>query len=243
VSSNPIYKSRLLSGLTEHQLSILPSLFSINPTLGKTLVERRLHRVLSLPYEVLSDVVLGQPRTYHRDSPPGLSQDSMSQYNVSDLKRIDDLLAYVDVERYGVVFLSRVILSRATKHNIASIMLHLTSPPSHVGWGPGNHNDITTNVLEHYKKHIVDNSDERQQWEKIIGHVPSLEEYRDYPRYDVLERVVVHSNGQWLYVSGFMPDGHIFVVCRYHNSTLGISSCYYVESGEKEGRYRDRCLI
>lgn len=107
-----------------------------------------------------------------------------------------------------------------------------------VGWGPGNYDNPKLNLLHHYRKHILDSDAERERWKDILP-ILSEESYRDYAinSFYKMQRVVIHSNGKTVYLSGFYEN--VFIIGRYHEGIFGLSSCYYVELGEKEGRYKD----
>lgn len=105
-----------------------------------------------------------------------------------------------------------------------------------IKWGNGNHKDPYINLIEHYKKHVKCET-EGVYWEGI-----GLEEYRDFPllHFYEMENVFVHSHGGFVHLSGFY--GNVFIVGRYEGNEFGISSCYYVESGRKEGRESGKCI-
>ena len=108
-----------------------------------------------------------------------------------------------------------------------------------IKWGPGNHKNIAININEHFKKHVL--SEEGKYWFKILDKI----DYTSYQKYAIdsfykMKKVIIHTNGVDVYLSGFY--GNIFIIGRYDNNIFGISSCYYVESGEKLGRYKGLCL-
>jgi hypothetical protein len=107
-----------------------------------------------------------------------------------------------------------------------------------VQWGPGNNKTKKENVYKHYLKHAL--SDENQFWELILNDI-NCESYMKYTIgiFYKLSRVLIHTNGTNVYMSGFYNN--VFVVGRYEGDVFGISSCYYIESGEKLGRWKNVC--
>ena len=104
---------------------------------------------------------------------------------------------------------------------------------------PGNHKNITDNICAHFKKHVL--SDESKYWKKILDNISC----RSYIKYAIdsfykMKNKIIHTNGFDVYLSGF--HGNVFIIGRYNDDKFGISSCYYVKSGKKLGRYEGLCL-
>lgn len=154
-------------------------------------------------------------------------------YEKKDLSKLNKVLVIIE-DNYRI--LERVDYRSITKHNISDIKLFLRDEELFVNhqleikWGPGNHADIATNVSEHYLKHK-----DEFTWN-------SIKEYQNYPikYFYQMKDVCVHSNGVHTYLSGFYNN--VFIIGRYHQDIFGISSCYYVESGSKPGRYNNLCF-
>jgi len=109
-----------------------------------------------------------------------------------------------------------------------------------IRWGPGNHKTIKKNVNAHYVKHPLSNN-EKEHWKYILGNVNQ----HTYELYAInsfykLKNVIVHTDGVNVFLSGFYNN--VFIIGRYCDAVFGISSCYYVESGEKLGRYSGKCF-
>ena len=108
-----------------------------------------------------------------------------------------------------------------------------------IGWGPGNHKDVSTNIKEHYFKHVLSDV-EKEKW-NLLG-INNYETYKNYAisKFYEMKNIIVHTDGNKVYMSGFY--GNVFIIGRYHDDTFGISSCYYVESGRKLGREHNACF-
>ncbi len=158
------------------------------------------------------------------------------QYDIIELEKIITLLPY---SSDLLQILPLCNLQKINKHNVCDIVRYyhefsnLRSGP--VQWGPGNHIDIGTNIQEHYIKHVLSKDED---W----NFISSVKEYQEEAQnmFCKMERIVIHSNGKSTYMSGFYNK--YFIVGRYHQGIFGISSCYYVSSGEKLGRYTDQCV-
>lgn len=168
----------------------------------------------------------------------------ISKYDKNELVKLNKFTGLIGKDDI-VELLSRIPINRLTVYNVKDLLLYthqsvdLTTGKIHISWGPGNHSSIDENIMEHYNKHVL--SDEGVYWNNILNHM-SCESYRDYAveSFYKMKRVIIHSNGKNTYMSGFREN--IFVVGRYHEGIFGISSCYYVEGGEKMGRYNDMCF-
>lgn len=104
-----------------------------------------------------------------------------------------------------------------------------------IEWGPGNNGNPHNNMIKHKVKHLL-------ELQELLSSGKHIEEYIKYA-VDVfyyMTDVIVHSNGRGSYMSGFFEK--MFIVGRYEGEVFGISSCYLVESGIKEGRLKDECF-
>lgn len=133
---------------------------------------------------------------------------------------------------------------KVTKHNVKYLQrfseeVHLLLNGD-VGWGSGNHGSAEENIKEHFNKHVLC-SIEGIFWGK--QGIISADDYAAYAvkMFRCMERVLVHTNGSGVYLSGFADK--VFIVGRYDGQyQFGISSCYYVEEGNKPGRESGLCF-
>lgn len=221
VYENHKYKNSIIQKLSiqnANNITAFITLFNISKDIGVYIVTKRLWRLFRLPSEIIV------------------------KYNTKELHQVDMLLEFVSYELLVPVVL-KCNLDKITKYNIHDVIRYFNDYDrfmnDDVEWGPGNHNDIDANITEHYIKHVLSN--EGRHWKSLLSDM-SEQSYKDYARnmFKRMERVVVHSNGRHTYMSGFY--GKIFIVGRYHEGVFGISSCYYVNDGEKPGRYIDACV-
>lgn len=130
-----------------------------------------------------------------------------------------------------------------TEYNVYKLSLYLKDINKfsnlNIKWGPGNHKDVNNNINEHFNKHVL--SDEGKHWSKILEsrNSKSYEQYA-IKSFNKMKNIIIHTDGVNVYLSGFYNN--IFIIGRYDNNTLGISSCYHVKTGEKSGRYKGLCL-
>lgn len=211
---NHQHKNILLSHLSQSQITIFLTLLNYDPEKAIHLFKKKM--LIDLPLTICQ------------------------QYNIKELEKIYMLSLYSPDLSQILPFCN---LQKLTKHNVADIVRYYYEYNklriNVVEWGPGNHIDINTNIEEHYIKHVLSNdSNESIYWR----HISSFEEYKIEAQnmFQNMERVVIHSNGKLTYMSGFHKK--YFIVGRYHHGVFGISSCYYVPSGEKLGRYIDQCI-
>ena len=169
--------------------------------------------------------------------------DIAMKHSIHDYERILFLSSLVGIISSTQLFSK---CNNVTKKNICDLLKYLDNEQKFllheipISWGPGNHGDIDINIREHHKKHVIDDKKESQEWGKF--GVKTLQEYKDYAvnNFYLMSNVIVHTDGCYVYLSGFY--GNVFIVGRYDNDVFGISSSYYVESGEKPGRYKCKCF-
>jgi len=138
-----------------------------------------------------------------------------------------------------------------TKYNANDILKFIHDKENFINkkikieWGPGNHKDPKLNLIEHYQKHVLSKEtvpfNELAHWKSLLTD-PTCESYGKYAieSFYKMQNVIVHSNGTHVYLSGFY--GTVFIIGRYNGDVFGISSCYVVESGEKNGRFKYKCF-
>ena len=218
VYENHKYKNSIMKNLSSKNIKGFIRLFNVNKCIAIYILTKRLFKLLQLP----CDLIL--------------------KYDTKDLCKVNMLLEFMSVDLL-IAFLPRCNLERITKHNIRDVIRYYNDYQQIMNttsqWGPGNHSNIDENITQHYIKHVL--SDEGRYWESLLSDM-SEESYKDYAQnmFKRMERVVIHSNGRQTYMSGFY--GKVFIVGRYNEGVFGISSCYYVNNGEKPGRYIDTCI-
>lgn len=220
VYENHIYKDKLLHNLTYNELISFIRLFRNNKKKAEYILNRRLRCLLQLP---LVDVLVA--------------------YSVRELGKLAKLTIKLSLDNI-ITMLSYVELDKLTIYNVEQIYMYVTNyllfanKKVNIVWGPGNHPDPATNIKEHYAKHVL-SSDEGKYWSSVITDCKSYEQYAINSFYH-MKNVIIHTNGRNVYISGFYNN--VFIVGRYHKNVFGISSCYYVESGEKPGRKENLCF-
>lgn len=206
----------MVSSVPKNKLLNLDRLFDFSRDLFEVILRRRLYSLLDIPFELLND------------------------RKISALNKIDSFLRSENITTDDMItVLTKCDLSKVTTYNISDVVKYLNDQPkwskNKIKWGAGNNSDVDSNIQQHYFKHVL--SDEGKFWHKL--GVITLNDYLQYPldNFGRMKKVLVHSNGVSTYLSGFVD--HIFIIGRYDKNDFGISSCYYVESGEKPGRYSD----
>lgn len=220
VRQNHKHKNALILSLSTNQLSIFISWFEIDSDKATYILNKRLGKLFDLPVTLLN------------------------QYEKRYFRQIYMLFDYISKEEI-ITILPYCNLDKITKYNIRDVIRYfldydnLRNGIISIEWGPGNHKSIDINIKEHYIKHIL--SEEGIHWKDRL-HEITVNEYKNYAQnmFTKMDRVVIHSNGKSTYMSGFYEN--IFIIGRYHDGIFGISSCYYVQEGEKFGRYVDQCL-
>jgi len=217
VNSNQIYHTILLQKLTQHQITSLTNLFHTNVTLAQYILSKKFYNTLHLPY-------LTCP--------------------LHHLSRINSLLDVISATDLALL-LSHIqnphLITFQNYKDILRFIALKTAFESHsypICWGTGNHTNSSTNVEEHYKKHVLD-EEEGVHWR----FVKSVADYQAFAvnNFYKMKDVYIHSHGKFVYLSGF--HGNVFVVGRFDGDVFGISSCYYVETGRKEGREKGSCMV
>ena len=187
-------------------------------------------------------------------------------YTVSELIKLNKIVLNNKLSLELVIkIFDRFKTINITEYNVNKLSLYLRDINKfnklNIKWGPGNHKSITNNINEHFNKHVL--SEEGEHWHKILNKMNckstnsanknccildkgnlkvSLKSYEKYAidSFNKMKNVIIHTDGVNVHLSGFYNN--IFIIGRYDNETFGISSCYYVETGEKSGRYKGLCL-
>ena len=165
---------------------------------------------------------------------------SLDGYSIRELSKISRLLDRVSVNVLECV-LSVVPLVKLTKYNIIDLHKYVRDSKAYIcgaicmSWGPGNNGNAIQNMIGHRVKHETE----------LAEMLASGRTAEDYIAYTVdvfyyMRDVCVHTNGRGSYMSGFFDD--MFIVGRYDGEQFGISSCYRVHTGIKEGRLKDLCF-
>lgn len=213
---NPQYKNHILKTLNELQYFNFLMLFFKNRILAEFIFCKKLYHVLYL---------------------------TNIDYTQDELIKINKLLNIsLKLLKLSDIF-HKIHYPYVNKHNIHNLLLLINDfhgkKNTCIAWGPGNHENPIVNVKAHYHKHIL--SDEGVYWKDLLTDF-TLDHYKNYAidSFYKMEKVIVHTNGKHIYLSGFY--GNVFIVGRYHENIFGISSCYYVINGEKAGRYKNKCF-
>lgn len=93
-------------------------------------------------------------------------------------------------------------------------------------WGPGNNKTPEINLLNHYKKHVLNSKDEN--WSKYINDNPTCEQYGKFAidTSRCIKNKIIHTNGINVYLSGLYNK--VLIIGRLDDDHLGISSCYII---------------
>jgi hypothetical protein len=165
-------------------------------------------------------------------------------YSNSDLIKINKIVTNSKLSLNVIITLfDKFKRTNITEYNVNKLLLYLRDIDKfnnlNIKWGPGNHKNITKNINQHFNKHIL--SDEGKYWVKILDTCNS-KSYEQYAikSFNKMKNIIIHTDGVNVYLSGFYNN--IFTIGRYDNDIFGISSCYYVETGQKSGRYKGLCL-
>lgn len=161
---------------------------------------------------------------------------SLKDKTLRELKKMGILLKFTSADVLSKV-LTRTHLTKITKYNVHDLYKYTISANDflvgsvNVSWGPGNNGTPEANMRNHATKHSV-------ELEYILG----LNGYNQYGvgLFYYMRDVLVHTNGRGTYISGFFNN--VFIVGRYNGNVFGISSCYHVNTGIKEGRLKDKCF-
>lgn len=176
------------------------------------------------------------------------------EFPLSDIKKIATLSKIIDQNKVVNILKSVTNPQIVTVSNVSNVSAFFDlysdfcSKKVKIEWGIGNHSTVESNINEHYKKHIDGN--ECEYWKSFLGESKALafdlerssnnvtlEMYTKFPlsNFYSMERIVLHSNGRDVHLSGFVDK--FFIVGKFNSGVFSISSCYYVPSGEKKGRY------
>lgn len=177
-------------------------------------------------------------------------------YNNSDLVKLNKIVSNSKFSLDIIITLfDKFKRTNITEYNVNKLLLYLRDIDKfhnlNVKWGPGNHKNITNNINQHFNKHVL--SEEGKYWIKILNDNTSKSNNaenkifrKSYEQYTIksfnkMKNIIIHTDGVNVYLSGFYNN--IFIIGRYDdNDIFGISSCYYVETGQKSGRYKGLCL-
>jgi len=171
--------------------------------------------------------------------------NDLDEYKEKELIKLYKITEIITLT-YAIQLFRKINYQNLTVHNAKKLLLFLRDENDfktnklNVEWGPGNNNNNSDNIKNHFNKHVLSN-DEGTYWKTILSEI----NYDTYANFAInvfykMINVIVHTDGTKVYLSGFY--GNVFIVGRYHNDTFGISSCYYVENGEKNGRYNGICF-
>jgi hypothetical protein len=123
-------------------------------------------------------------------------------------------------------FINKCDLNKITKYNLDNLFIMYTVTQKFKGfqeWGPGNHQNIKDNLVNHYHKHKSEN------WNKYLDNI-NLKSYQDFAitKSKIMTNKLVHTNGCKVYLSGTYDK--VLIIGRLHNNKLTISSCYIMDN-------------
>ncbi len=218
LETNKHYKSNLINKLTLQQYNNFLQLFFENKIQTEQLLFKKLFNLFD--------------------------SNNLGTYNYKQLIKLNNIANHVGLED-AIRLFNKINYQKINKYNAKNLLLYLNDEDKfkcgkiNIDWGPGNHGNINNNIAQHFIKHVL--SEEGEYWKTLLTEI----NYDNYKKYAIdafykMKNVIVHSNGFDVYMSGFY--GNIFIIGRYHKWVFGISSCYYVESGEKHGRFNNYCF-
>ena len=211
----------MLKNLTSTQYKNFISLFNENEELAIHIIKSKFEIALDLPIKSLLLI--------------------KSEWVAKLKSLINDKISLIEI-LWIINQIDSSNIGNLTKYNIENIYqffiqyLDFSNKQIKIEWGKGNYDNVEKNLYEHYKKHVL-SEDEHEIWKKILSNI-TKEEYQKYAinSFYEMQNIVLHTNGRQVYISGFKDK--IFIVGKYENFIFTISSCYYVEIGEKNGRLK-----
>lgn len=156
----------------------------------------------------------------------------ISKY-ISGLDGLDVIYKHCSNEKYCEKII-RVLGYNVTKITVSNvknvcIMFNITilnNVTSFDEWGPGNNGTVNKNIINHYNKHVLSET-EGLNWGNI-----NLESYKNFAiiksKQMVNKTVHLSPKGIGVYFSGTIDD--VFIVGRINSDKLGISSCYIMNN-------------
>ena len=165
--------------------------------------------------------------------------NKLKSYNINELIKLNKITVKSKLILDDIIKLfDRFNITNITEYNASKLLLYLGNI-NNIQWGPGNNKNISDNINQHFNKHVL--SEEGKYWVKLLDKIDcKLYERYAINSFDKMKNIIIHTDGINVYLSGFYNN--IFIIGRYDNNIFGISSCYYVKSGEKLGRYKGLCL-
>ena len=217
LNTNFYYKLNLIKKLSYIQYQQFLNLFFINVHYSEYILIKKLYLLLDAPY---------------------------LNYTKKELLKLNKIATFMSLKSTLLLF-NKMNHNQITTHNAKELFLYLKDEPKFkkhkipIDWGPGNHGDKYKNIINHYNKHCL--SEEGVYWKKILNEV-TINNYQQYAidHFYKMTKVMVHTDGKHVHLSGFY--GSVFIIGRYNEDIFGISSCYYVENGDKYGRYNGQCF-
>lgn len=166
-----------------------------------------------------------------------ISINNFNSLTFKDVKLFAKLLANgITTSEIDYLLQINTNINNITTHNVKDFIWISKNiqNTTEVIWGPGNCDTIQENIESHYKKHVFAPNE--------IWEINSTKEYEEFAikHFENVTNKIIHTNGKTVFVSGFY--GKYFIIARVDKCFLSISSCYYVESGEKTGRLRGSLL-
>jgi len=215
------YKHHIISKLSPLQIKYFIFIFNKNKSLAEYILINKLYNLFDI-HDTINN-----------------------KYTNKELIKLHMLAEYIPIQK-GILLCTRINIDKINKYNVIPLLQFIDNEHNFINkkinivWGPGNHGDLTKNVTEHFKKHVMSEM-ENKYWSSLLPDI-SYESYKNYAikSFYKMKKVIIHSNGKFVYLSGFYNN--VFIVGRYQEKVFGISSCYYVENGKKNGRKNDMCF-
>lgn len=221
LTTNFQYKYRLINNLSDVQYNNFRKLLCLNLKQAEYILYKRLNLLFNFD-----------------------NYSNLSTYSNKQLIKLYKISNHIGLENAVYVF-NHASYDKISVNNVDKLSLYLKDKEQFekklikVNWGPGNNKDIQLNINNHYTKHVL-SLDENEYWNFL--NVKDANTYKQFAidAFYKMTNVIVHTDGRNMYLSGIYK--HIFIIGRYDKDVFGISSCYYVNNGEKEGRYAGLCF-
>jgi hypothetical protein len=219
LKANQEYNYHHIKKLTQYQFNNFITLFFTNKKQAEYILFKKLYKLFD-----------------------SCDLETLKEKELIKLNKISEIITL----NVAIRLFNKINYQNINLHNVKKLLLFLKDEDNikknkiNIEWGPGNNKNKSNNIKEHFIKHVL-SEEEGLYWNLILDKIDS-ESYANYAinNFYKMENVIVHTDGINVYLSGFY--GNIFIVGRYHGDVFGISSCYYVEKGEKNGRYKNLCF-
>jgi len=241
INDNHIYKSKVIEDIPNEYIIVFIDYLmnSDNVQIPLYILKKRIYMIFLIPYKLLSN---------------------------RSFQEIDKIYKFIKLANITIhdmiLLLNKCNLDKITLYNVNDVLKYiknydsLISGKTKIEWGPGNHGESDKNVLMHFIKHVITDKTEGELIKNILvnnnlssnnndnvnDYYTMYQLYKNYPimNFTKMEKITIHTNGKHTYMSGIYQN--MFIVGRYTNDVFGISSCYYLFSGDKIGRHNTKCV-